>query len=108
MRITAITAQAIRWAMTSDGAARGRTERSAVLLEIRSAGGARGLGEAAPLPGMSIDTLAEARAALAAFVELAPFELVARGPADGARPSDDPYTPADRLPFEILDHDAAL
>ncbi|TMQ09516.1 MAG: hypothetical protein E6J90_10475 [Deltaproteobacteria bacterium] len=73
-----------------DGAARGRSERAAVLLEVRSDRGAVGLGEAAPLPGMSLDTLAQAQAALATFARLAPFELAAcethHARASGAAP----------------------
>ena len=49
---------------TRRGAARGRTERAAMIVAVRDATGATGLGEAAPLPGMSIDTLDDARRAL--------------------------------------------
>src|SRR3954471_2303460 len=74
MRITAIAARTIRWQIRGDGAARGRAERAAVILEVRGAG-VIGLGEAAPLPGMSRDTLDDAERALAAFAARAPFEL---------------------------------
>ena len=74
MRITAIAARTVRWPIGGDGAARGRAARAAVILEVRGAG-VIGLGEAAPLPGMSRDTLDDAERALAAFARRAPFEL---------------------------------
>lgn len=78
MRITSIAARTIRWSIASRGAARGRTERAAVVIEVRSDRGVVGLGEAAPLPGMSPDTLDDAERAIAAFAERAPFELADR------------------------------
>ncbi|MFZ5785756.1 MAG: hypothetical protein ACOY3Y_04870, partial [Acidobacteriota bacterium] len=41
-------------------------ERHGVLLEVEDDGGARGVGEASPLPGYSPDTLEACEAALAA------------------------------------------
>lgn len=78
MRIASIAARTIRWSIASRGAARGRTERAAVVVELRTDRGVVGLGEAAPLPGMSPDTLDEAEHALAAFAQRAPFELADR------------------------------
>lgn len=75
MRIVRARTQLVRWPIAPDGAARGRSERAALLLEVITADGHVGLGEAAPVPGMSVDTLAEAEAALAAFVARVPFEL---------------------------------
>ncbi|HEX4419218.1 MAG TPA: hypothetical protein VH165_15005, partial [Kofleriaceae bacterium] len=75
MRIVSVASRTLRWTIHSRGAARGRTERAAVLLEVRSDHGAHGLGEAAPLPGMSPDTLDDAERALATFAARAPFEL---------------------------------
>ena len=75
MRIVSIAARTIRWSIASHGAARGRTERAAVVIEVRTDRGVVGLGEAAPLPGMSPDTLADAERAAAAFAQRAPFEL---------------------------------
>src|SRR5262245_61696807 len=75
MRIVSVAARTLRWTIAPDGAARGRTERAALLLEVRSATGAIGLAEAAPLPGMSRDTLAEADVAVAALAARAPFEV---------------------------------
>lgn len=57
------------------GAARGRTERAGLVLEVRTADGRIGRGEASPLPGMSVETLGEARTALAAFVARGRFAL---------------------------------
>jgi L-alanine-DL-glutamate epimerase-like enolase superfamily enzyme len=75
VRIAAITARTVRWPIAGQGAARGRTERAAVLLEVRSAGGAIGLGEAAPLPGMSLDSLDEVEQSIAVFAGTAPFDV---------------------------------
>jgi len=75
MRIAAITARTIRWPIAGEGAARGRSERAAVVLEMRSDRGVIGLGEAAPLPGMSLDTLDEVEQAIAAFARMAPFDV---------------------------------
>jgi o-succinylbenzoate synthase len=78
MRITAVAARTVRWPIAGTGAARGRSERIAVLVEVRGDRGAIGLGEAAPLPGMSPDTLADAEQAIAAFARLAGAELADR------------------------------
>lgn len=78
MRIVSIAARTIRWSIVSRGAARGRTERAAVVIEARTDRGVVGLGEAAPLPGLSPDTLDDAERAIAAFARRAPFELADR------------------------------
>lgn len=78
MRIVAIAARTIQWPIASEGAARGRTARTAVVLEVRSERGVVGLGEAAPLPGLSPDTLDDAARAIAGFARRAPFELADR------------------------------
>jgi O-succinylbenzoic acid--CoA ligase len=75
MRIVRARTQLVRWPIVPDGAARGRTERAALLLEVVTADGHVGLGEAAPLQGMSADSLVDAEAALTAFVARVPFEL---------------------------------
>jgi L-alanine-DL-glutamate epimerase-like enolase superfamily enzyme/acyl-coenzyme A synthetase/AMP-(fatty) acid ligase len=75
MRIVRARTQLVRWPIAPDGAARDRRERTALLLEIVTADGHVGLGEAAPLPGMSTDTLEDAEAALTSFVSRVPFEL---------------------------------
>ena len=75
MRVVAIAARTLRWPIASHGAARGRSERAAVILEVRSDRGSVGLGEAAPLPGMSGDSIEETEAAIAAFARRAPVEI---------------------------------
>jgi o-succinylbenzoate synthase len=76
MRITSIAAQTVRWPISSVGSARGRGARAAVILEVRTDAGIVGLGEAAPLPGMSNETIGDAERAIAAFTRRAPLELV--------------------------------
>jgi o-succinylbenzoate synthase len=71
VRIAAIAARTVRWPIAGTGAARGRSERAAVVVEVRTDRGAIGLGEAAPLPGMSPDTLEDAEQAIASFTRLA-------------------------------------
>jgi L-alanine-DL-glutamate epimerase-like enolase superfamily enzyme len=78
MRIASIAARAFRWSMASRGAARGRTERAGLVLEVRTDGGLVGLGEAAPLPGTSPDTLDDAARAIDAFARRAPLEVTDR------------------------------
>lgn len=78
MRIAAVAARTVRWPIAGTGAARGRSERAAVLVEVRSERGAVGLGEAAPLPGMSPDTLEDAERAIASFARLAGTALADR------------------------------
>ena len=75
MRIVRARTQLVRWPIAPEGAARGRSERSALLLEVVTADGHVGLGEAAPLAEMSPDSLADAEAALTAFVARVPFEI---------------------------------
>jgi L-alanine-DL-glutamate epimerase-like enolase superfamily enzyme len=65
VRITSVAARTLRWPIASEGAARGRAERAAVIVELRCANGVLGLGEAAPLPGLSRDTLDDAERAIA-------------------------------------------
>ena len=81
MRIVAIAAQTVRWPIAGRGAARGRSERAAVIVEVRGARGEVGLGEAAPLPGMSRETLEDAERAIAGFARQAPFDVVDRDAA---------------------------
>lgn len=81
MRIASLAARTVRWPITGEGAARGRVERAAVLVEVRSDRGAIGLGEAAPLPGMSLDTLDDAERAIAAIAARAPFDVLDRDAA---------------------------
>jgi L-alanine-DL-glutamate epimerase-like enolase superfamily enzyme len=105
VRVVAIAARTHRWPIAGDGAARGRTERASVLLEVRTDRNTIGLGEAAPLPGMSIDTLDDAERALAAFARHTPFDVRTRDMRTGDAPHADSLDP--RMPFEITDRDAA-
>jgi len=67
VRVVSIASQRVRWPIEPGGAARARTVREALLVELRDERGAIGLGEAAPLPGVSPDTLEDAERAVAAF-----------------------------------------
>jgi o-succinylbenzoate synthase len=78
MRIISATSHAVRWPIAAGGAARGLFERTALLIEVRTGGGAIGFGEAAPLPGMSRDTVDDAVRAAAALAVRAPFDVVDR------------------------------
>src|SRR4029079_17119236 len=87
-------------------------DRIAILLEVRSGGGAIGLGEAAPLPGMSRDTIEDSERALAAFARHAPLDVVVRDPISlGAqaepRGADAAGAIDPCVPFELADPDAA-
>jgi L-alanine-DL-glutamate epimerase-like enolase superfamily enzyme len=106
MRIAALAARTLRWSITGDGAARGRRERAAVLLEIRTEMGAIGLGEAAPLPGMSPDSLEDAARALAAFAASALGERVDRAAACALAVGAAPSSPAARFAIETALLDA--
>jgi O-succinylbenzoic acid--CoA ligase len=64
MRIVALTVRDAHWTLDGRGAARGRTERAGIVVELRTSTGAVGRGEASPLPGMSRDTLDEVRTEL--------------------------------------------
>lgn len=105
MRIVALAARTVRWPIAGTGAARGRSERAAVLVELRTAAGATGLGEAAPLPGTSADTLADAQDAIARFAGLVPFEVVDRDAAHLLVASTTP-SPAARFALETALFDA--
>src|SRR5262249_48632239 len=67
------TLREITYELDGRGAARGRRSRTSLLLEL-TASGAIGRGEAAPLPGMSPDSLDDARAVLEAFAARVPLE----------------------------------
>jgi O-succinylbenzoic acid--CoA ligase len=75
VRLAAVRRRRIRWELDGRGAARGLTERRALIVEVETAAGARGLGEAAPLPGMSADTLEDAERAVDALAARAPLDV---------------------------------
>jgi len=106
MRIIAIAARTIRWTIASQGAARGRAARAAVVLEVRGDLGEIGLGEAAPLPGMSPDTLEDAERAIASFARRVPFELADREAAVALAHGAASGSPAARFAIETALLDA--
>lgn len=82
MRIERVDYRVVRWPIAPAGAARGRwTERTAVIVAVRADSGATGLGEAAPLPGMSIDEVDDAARACEALAARVPFAIDAAGDA---------------------------
>ncbi|MEO6774187.1 MAG: enolase C-terminal domain-like protein [Kofleriaceae bacterium] len=84
MRIVAVTARSVRWPLEPRGAARGRwRERESVIVAVRTEDGATGLGEAAPLPGMSIDTLDDAIRATTDLAGCVPIAIDSPGHATG-------------------------
>lgn len=109
IRIALAHTRTARWALDGTGAARGRTERAAVVLEVRTADGHVGRGEAAPLPGMSPDTLDDARDTLAALAARAPFEVDPDPGAIAALAARHAFAPSARFAIEtaLLDAVAA-
>jgi o-succinylbenzoate synthase len=76
MRVVAVERRDVRWPLEPRGAARGRgTSRTATLIAVRTSDGATGLGEAAPLPHFSIDSLDDAHSAADALAGRIPSEL---------------------------------
>ena len=84
MRIVSVTARTVRWPIEPRGAARGTwREREAVIVAVRDEQGNTGLGEAAPLPGMSIDSLADAHVAIAELAARTPIAIDSPAHATG-------------------------
>ena len=75
LQISAVRTRTVRWLIAATGAARGLRERAAILVEVATSDGHVGVGEAAPLPGTSSDTLAGATAGVAALAARAPFAI---------------------------------
>ncbi len=75
MRIVSVATQRVRWPIEARGAARTRTVRESLLVELRDADGISGLGEAAPLPEISVDSIADAEHAIAALAARLPVEV---------------------------------
>jgi o-succinylbenzoate synthase len=81
MRIVGVAYRIVRWPIEARGAAAlragelGWREREAVIIAVRGDDGATGLGEAAPLPGLSPDTIADAVAAAETLAARAPHVL---------------------------------
>lgn len=76
MNLVALDTRLVTWPLDGSGAARGRRERSALVVEIRTLAGAIGLGEAAPLPGTSSDSLDDAGRSIGALRSMMPLDLV--------------------------------
>ncbi|MDB4961702.1 MAG: Mandelate racemase/muconate lactonizing protein [Myxococcales bacterium] len=92
MEIVRVRSRLVRWPITGEGSARGRDDRAAILVEVRTATGAIGLGEAAPLPGTSSDSLDDAAAAIDALTARVPFTI-----KTPARPAHEDATAAREL-----------
>ncbi|HEY5927012.1 MAG TPA: AMP-binding protein [Kofleriaceae bacterium] len=75
MHIVAIDHRIVRWPIAPGGAARHHSERTAVIIAVRDETGATGLGEAAPLPGLSIDHVDDAVRACEALAARVPLTL---------------------------------
>src|SRR5262245_47573499 len=98
MKIVAIDHRIVRWPIEPHGAARGRSERTALILAVRDDAGATGLGEAAPLPGMSIDHIDDALRACEALAARVPLTLEVPSHATALA---DRITPAPAARFAI-------
>src|SRR4051794_29849829 len=87
MRIISASSRTVRWPIGSGGAARGTwSERAAVVIVVTDELGNTGMGEAAPLPGMSIDAIADAVSAAAELAGRVP--LLIESPADATGVAD--------------------
>jgi O-succinylbenzoate synthase len=84
VKIVGVDARVVTWPIEPRGAARGAwTERAALIVGVRGDRGETGLGEAAPLPGVSIDELADASAAVEALAARAPLSIETPAHATG-------------------------
>ena len=88
MRLDAVDCRELRWPIVPRGSARtSGTERACVIVAVRGRSvmtgmtGTTGLGEAAPLPGFSMDSLADARRAATDLTSCLPLELPTPGHA---------------------------
>jgi o-succinylbenzoate synthase len=99
MRLEAVDCRELRWPIVSHGSARGAgNERACVIIAVRGPAGLTGLGEAAPLPGFSLDSLPDAIRAAAALAARLPLELATPGHASAIA---DRITPAPAARFAI-------
>jgi O-succinylbenzoate synthase len=84
MKIVGVETRVVRWPMNPRGAGRGMwRERAGLIVGVRGDRGETGLGEASPLPGMSIDELADAQAAAEALAARVPFAVETPAHATG-------------------------
>ena len=107
MRIDRVRSRLVTWPIASSGAARGRGERSALLVEVRTDSGAIGLGEAAPLPGLSPDTLEDAVEGIAALAARVPFTIELTVAAIARLAAELAVSPSARFAIETALLDAA-
>lgn len=98
MQIVAVDYRIARWTIAPGGAARGLRERTSLIVAVRDETGATGLGEAAPLPGMSIDALDDATRACDELAARIPLTLAT---AHDASAIADRITPAPAARFAI-------
>jgi O-succinylbenzoic acid--CoA ligase len=75
VKIVEVAHRRTRWELDGRGEARGVREREALIVQVKTARGARGHGEAAPLPGLSPDTLDDAARALDELAARVPLEV---------------------------------
>jgi len=83
MRVVGVAHRTLTWPIEPRGAARGMwSERTSVIVGVRCEG-ATGLGEAAPLPSMSIDSIADATAAFTDLAACVPIAIDSPAHATG-------------------------
>ncbi len=100
LQIATVRTRTVRWPIAGTGAARGRSERASVLVEVTTSDGHVGVGEAAPLPGTSSDTLGGATAGVAALAARAPFAIEATFDAITRLAAELTHTPSARFAIE--------
>ncbi len=99
MTIVTVDHRELRWPIETRGSARAAgPERIAVIVAVRCHDGTTGLGEAAPLPGMSIDAISDSIKAFAELAARAPIELATPRHASAIA---DRMTPAPAARFAI-------
>lgn len=86
MNIVAVDHRIVRRSIDPRGAARGARERESVLVIVHTDAGLVGLGEASPLPGMSVDTISDAIAAADALAARLPLAI--HSPRDASALAD--------------------
>jgi O-succinylbenzoate synthase len=85
MNIARVIARRVKWPISSTGAAARWSSREALVIAVVDEQGCIGLGEAAPLPGMSIDVIGDAERAVA---ELAGREIAIETPHHASATAD--------------------
>src|SRR5262245_53764586 len=98
MRIVAVDHRIVRWPIDPKGAARGVTERTSVIVTVHDHASSTGIGEAAPLPGTSIDHVDDALRACEMLAARVPLTLEVPSHATALA---DRITPAPAARFAI-------